>query len=269
MKINRPAIYIAILIWVCLAGCKARKAAVNGPAAGAGAVAVKKNKEKKAFYQQVRESAFDFDFVQARAKTRIELKNKRHDFTLNLRIKKDERIWASVTAILGLEVARALITPDSVIIINRLERTYIKKDIAYLQRTLSPHIDFSALQDILVGNVPDLFLEEESNLWITGGSYLAKGGENRVDYELNINAGYRPEKITVSQPEEAAVFLALFGNFKETQAGGGSAPGSIEISSVNADHFKLQLLYHTFTAGKPVDFPFSVPGRYKDVSNEL
>src|SRR5690606_17028532 len=60
----------------------------------------------------------DFHTFSGRAKTKIEMGKNVHDVTLNVRIERNKAIWLSVTAILGVEVARVLITPDSVKILN-------------------------------------------------------------------------------------------------------------------------------------------------------
>src|SRR5690606_13157953 len=67
-----------------------------------------------------------------RAKTRVEMGKSVHDVTLHVRIERDRAIWLSVTAILGVEAARILITPDSVKILNKLQGEYISKPFAYI-----------------------------------------------------------------------------------------------------------------------------------------
>src|SRR5690606_40171905 len=69
----------------------------------------------------------DFHSFSGRAKAKIEFANQQHDVTLNFRINRDQTIWISVTALLGIEVARILITPDSVKILNKLQAEYIHK----------------------------------------------------------------------------------------------------------------------------------------------
>ncbi len=73
---------------------------------------------------------------------------------VNLRMKKDSAIWISVMPMLGIEAARAMLTPDSVKIINRLERTYISTDYRFLERQFNIKVDFNTLQALLVGNQP-------------------------------------------------------------------------------------------------------------------
>jgi hypothetical protein len=70
---------------------------------------------------------------------------------VKLRMVKDSVIWASV-GLLGLEGARAFITPDSVKLLNRMEQTYTLADFRYLQKKYGVAIKFNELQDLLIGN---------------------------------------------------------------------------------------------------------------------
>ena len=72
-----------------------------------------------------------------------------------IRLKKDSVIWLSAS-LFGIEGARAILTPDSVKILNRLEQTYIAAPFSYFQKKYNVPLNFSSLQNILVGNVPDL-----------------------------------------------------------------------------------------------------------------
>src|SRR5690606_9829395 len=88
-----------------------------------------------------------------RAKTKIEMGKNIQDVTLNVRIERDKAIWLSVTAILGVEVARILITPDSVKILNKLQGEYIAKPFHYIYNYTNRGVTFAILQDLLMANV--------------------------------------------------------------------------------------------------------------------
>src|SRR5215510_10227503 len=60
--------------------------------------------------------AHQFNFNWLTAKAQVQYSNKGEEsesFDVNLRIRKDNAIWLSVTPLLGIEVARVLITRDS------------------------------------------------------------------------------------------------------------------------------------------------------------
>lgn len=69
-----------------------------------------------------------------------------------LRMYKDSLIWASITAILGIEGLRAYITKDSVKILDKQNKVYIARSVAYLTEVTALPLDLTSLQDLLIGN---------------------------------------------------------------------------------------------------------------------
>lgn len=70
--------------------------------------------------------------------------------TANIIWLKDSVLWINVKKF-GIEAARALITRDSIFVLNRLERTYTATDLSSLQRQYSLPGGFDLLQAFLLG----------------------------------------------------------------------------------------------------------------------
>ncbi len=77
---------------------------------------------------------------------------KKSDFNANLRMYKDSMIWVSITALLGIEAFRVLITPDSVKVLNKLDKVVQLRSVGYLQDVAKIPLTFTDLQNILIGN---------------------------------------------------------------------------------------------------------------------
>jgi hypothetical protein len=96
------------------------------------------------------------DFKTFNAKIKVDYQNnkgKQPDITAVVRIIKDSAIWISLSAtILNIEVYRALITKDSVILLNRQDKEVQFRSLDYLQDVTEIPFDFSTLQNLLVGN---------------------------------------------------------------------------------------------------------------------
>lgn len=253
---------LLIAALVLLAGCKTgRKAMENGTAAG-GERLIRKEKDKSAFHREVEASRLDFDWFSARGKASIATGSMDHNVTLNLRMQKDEVIWASVTAFLGLEMARALITPDSVKFFNRLERTYVSQSFDYLKEYVHPGISFELLEAALTGNTPAYLLENGEQLWQIPDGYRLEGMEKVFSYMITFSEKYKTEKIFIREQEGRGNFNIDYGNFENRS--GKSLPTFVGFSADAAEKdLKIQLTYDTFTLDEPLNFPFEVPGRYK------
>jgi Domain of unknown function (DUF4292) len=96
------------------------------------------------------------DFKTFSAKIKVQYqdgKGKNQDLTAIVRIIKDSTIWISLTAsFLSIEAYRVLITKDSVILLNKLDREVQYRSLDYLQDVTEIPFDYKTLQDLLVGN---------------------------------------------------------------------------------------------------------------------
>jgi len=135
---------VALFLAVAASGCRRSVPAISeaGAAKPAASTGIAK--------------AIDFTYLSSRGKMQFEGEGTRLSSAINLRMKKDSAIWISVVPALGIEAARALLTPDSVKVLNRLERSYMATDYRYLERMFNIKADFNTLQALLVGNQPFL-----------------------------------------------------------------------------------------------------------------
>jgi len=65
---------------------------------------------------------------------------------------KDSLIWVLINGPLGIEGVRALITADSVKVLNKQDKTYSARSVSYLQEVTELPLDLHSLQNLLIGN---------------------------------------------------------------------------------------------------------------------
>lgn len=94
----------------------------------------------------------------------------------NLRIKKGEVIQLSVVPLLGIEVARAEISPDGVLVIDRMNKRYVEVSFAEVWALANVELDFHTLQA--------LFLNE---LFLPGKGDLTHRDASAFDLEVEAN----------------------------------------------------------------------------------
>lgn len=120
-------------------------------------------KNAKALSRYVRENEFKFDWVSAKANVESLVDDKEESFDIKVSIRRDSAMLVSIQYLLGLQVAKVLITKDSVIFVNYIQKTYFKGDFNYINELLNADLDFDLLQAVLFGNSAD-FQEDESKL---------------------------------------------------------------------------------------------------------
>lgn len=89
-----------------------------------------------------------------KAKMRYQSEGQDQDFTASFRVEKDKRIWVSITgSFLGItmEAARALITPDSIMAVERIHHDAYVIPFSEAGKLLPVAVSFSDLQDLILG----------------------------------------------------------------------------------------------------------------------
>ncbi|GEM_PF-1142196 len=74
----------------------------------------------------------------------------------NIRIERGKQIWMILRPMLGIEAFRMLITPDSLRIVDRLNRQYYEKPFSYLNQLAGTSIDYITLENLLLNNLGHL-----------------------------------------------------------------------------------------------------------------
>src|SRR5688572_5828609 len=79
----------------------------------------------KKVWDTIRKNTIDFQTFSAKIKVDFEGSDgkKNPPFNAFVRLKKDSILWVNINAALGFDAFRVLITPDSVKVINKLNRT--------------------------------------------------------------------------------------------------------------------------------------------------
>lgn len=95
----------------------------------------------------------DFNYLVIKSKINFKAQGNSTNLTANIRMKKDSLIWLSITPGMGIEVLRAIVTPDSVKVINRLENKYEAYSISYINQKLGVDLNYYNLQNLLVGDM--------------------------------------------------------------------------------------------------------------------
>lgn len=120
-------------------------------------------KSAKTLSKHVKENEFRFDWVSAKANVQSLVEDKEENFDIKVSIRKDSAMLVSIQYLLGLQVAKVLITKDSVKFVDYVHKTYFKGDFNYINDLLNADLDFDLLQAVLFGNSAD-FQDDDAKL---------------------------------------------------------------------------------------------------------
>lgn len=252
-EIGYGIVFFALMA-LFVAGCSSKK---RLPKSNVSAIE-RSTAEKIAAIQQ---NQISFNQLSIKAKSTINLDGNSNDVTINIRIANEEKIWLSVTAIAGLEVARMLITPDSIKIINRLESTYIRKPFSFIHGYTNSQVSFATLQSLLVGNVWAQIFAQKHEINPTDTQVRLIGDLSTIHYQLDFN---QLLKLSVLSLEDRGAQQQLLVNYSDFyDEGGQQLPHQVKLSSlVGAKSVQAELKYTKVEKDILLDFPFSVPKRF-------
>jgi hypothetical protein len=258
----RKNILNKLLIAGCLlvmAGCTARKQLVTNKTPVVEPRVVKSDSRLIA----IKSHQLVFNTFSAKAATKLNIDGSSNDVTLNMRIDHDKKIWVSITALLGIEVARAIITPDSIQIINKLQGVYIKKPFSYIYTYANKQINYNMLESILVGNaIPGILNDDKTNLQADNGMINLTGNLQDLVYTLMLNPDMKVAQLNLSNPnEEQSLQVA---NSVFINQGAQLIPSQIDILSVSQNKkVQANLHYTKVDLDQPLQYPFNIPESYK------
>ena len=198
-----------------------------------------------------------------KGKAQININGEENDVTLNIRIKKDETIWFSVTALGGaIEAARGIITPDSILLMNRLQKTAIRKPFSYIHSYTNSQINFGWLQAILTGNNIKELMTVKSTLTQENDVWLLSGMQQKLAYRVLFNAFLKPANLTLNDAAEGQGLKVEYDKY--TVVPGGIFPSNVQISSaVGNKKISVAVEFVKIDHNVAVEFPFTVPRSFE------
>ncbi len=180
----------------------------------------------------------------------------------NIRVRRDSAIWMNVSKI-GLEAGRALIRPDSVFILDRLNRTYYARPLAYVESEYNLPADFNLLQEMILGNA--ILLDEDNvNSKKLPDQYILTANTN--DYQTEYRLGTVPyllKEMSVNDDAHQRSFSIDFDEYKKINQYHFSHRRNIELNSEETGDGTIKINFSKVEIDVPKSMPFSVSSRYQ------
>lgn len=260
MKRNTLNSFI-LIAFVMAAGCRPKKVIVDTPPVVASTAPVKAD-EKPQNLALLKSKDLIFNTLSLKGKTKLILNDDEQNVTLSIRMLKDKKIWISVTGLAGIEGIRALITPDSILIRNNLQKTYLKKPFNYIYGFTNKQVNFTLLQSIFAGNTVAEFMTERSALVQDNGVWILNGTSGSLNYRNTFNTLLKVAELTLNDADAAQALKVSYGNY--TPVNKALFPSSLKINSVSgAKKIDLTIDFTKIESNIPLDYPFTVPKNYE------
>lgn len=237
----------------------------------------KVNAEVIAFADTLKNYYTNFKYFQTKLKISYKDDKNKQNIKGSLRLKKDSFIWISARA-LGFEVARFLLTPDSVKFMNKMKSEYFKGDYSFIEKNLNIKLDFQTIQSILIN---ELFVLPKSKtakfegfeLFSDSTSFVLKKNTHNKNMPDSVYQGIKINKsysrIINSKSSDSKfnrVFEINYSDFNDLA--NSKFPFLLKINiKQNKKNINLNLIYYKLKLDKSFSPSFRVPASYKQIKN--
>jgi hypothetical protein len=209
-------------------------------------------------------------------------------FKGSMKIQKDSIIWIQMSAPIVGEVARVLITPDSVKFINRLKKEYFVGDFEYLNEALKIDLDFETIQSVLTNSVFEYCKEDNrsfirnfkgkvvDNKYVFISSRASKINRkikkdktkklNHINYQrFEIDPSiYRITDVFVRQFDEPRSLLIKYSDFKDFDEQ--KFPQQLQFDVRDAKHLlSCKIKFNKIIYDQKLKYSFRISSKFKKI----
>lgn len=222
--------------------------------------------------REVERNQFEFDNLETKFNVKVKGDNN-IGLKGQMRMQNDSVIWISLSLKLGIEVARVMITDDSVKFMNRTNKTYFSESVESFRdsgvRELgnSGVLEFGNLgildflQDLLVGNDVLLSKNDKFKVTIEDDNYKLTSDKNTFlvtpktfkvkSYQLSAISG------------QLSAVSVKYDNFQEVN--GRLLPTKIILDAGDIFDINIEIDYSEIKVGEKLEFPFNISKKYNRI----
>lgn len=215
--------------------------------------------------QNLKENRLDFLTFSAKLKVNYaDVNGSQPEGTVVVRLYKDSAIWISLSgSILNLELYRILVTPDSVTILNKLDKTVERLPFRFMEDMAHIPLNFSSLQDLIVGN--PIYIGDSISGFQSSGKNILIATEGSVFKNIlalsPVSKLVQTSILTENDPIKKRTINLFYGDYQNLNPGNFSITREIIVD--DESEIKIALNFKQQEFNKELSLTFNVPSNYK------
>lgn len=271
-KIQIAASAALLLTALLFSACSTQRRAVRAPIREQG---------EQFLIDQLKAHELKFHRFACKFSVAYEADKKKTEFSGSMRVLHDSIIWISISPALNIEAMRFVLTPDSVKLLNRLNRTFLVRDFNYINKLLNKNLDFDMAQAFLLGNDFSLYENNTFKASVDNDQYkLSTSNRLRIrlnarrnDNNVSIPIQYiwlDPQSFKISKvvlqetDQENRRFVANYSNYE---------PVADQLFPMNAvfrietetQKVEIRIEYSKISLEQEQNYPFRIPEGYEEI----
>ena len=184
------------------------------------------------------------------------------NLSADIRILKDEKILISIR-FFGITMAKGLITPTEVKYYEKSGSSYFEGDYSTLSKWLGTDLDFTKMQNMLIGEAFDNLEQGKYDSSVENGFYKLedKSSKNTLKTFLFEASMFLIKKQQIQQIDENRILTVDYPNHKQYDKI--SFPTALNIEALNNEKkTQIDIQYSSVKFNDELSFPYSVPSGY-------
>lgn len=248
---------ILFLVILVMVSCKPKQILAESQATG-------NEISSKEIIQKHYNNTVDFSTLYIKANAKYEDSKNTQNVTAEIRIKNNEKILISVR-VLGITMAKALITPDKVYYYEKINNTFFEGNFELLSRWLGTELDYQKVQNLFLGKPIDNLIQHNYKASVENQLYKLKNQQEELIKEFFFEAGnflLKQQKITHAQKQQQLqINYPEYNKFENT-----ILPLNFSIIATQPkDTINIDINYKNITFNEDLSFPYSVPEGYEQI----
>lgn len=248
---------LSFLIFILLVSCKPKAILAEGSASNI------ISPEK--IIEQHYNNKIDFSTLYIKASARYEDEKNTQNVQAEIRIKKDEKILVSIR-VLGITMAKALITPTSVQYYEKIGNKYFEGDFSALSNWLGTDLDFQKVQNLFIGKPIDDLHKGNYVVSIIEKLYkLQSNLDGKTDKSFYFESdNFLVKRQEINQSFSDRTLEIIYPDYKRYQEA--ILPLSLSLNArQNEAKTNIEIEYKNVSFNEELSFPYSVPEGYERI----
>ena len=205
----------------------------------------------------------NFKTAYIKADVRYQDANETLNLSADIRIQEDEQILVSIR-FFGITMAKGLITPTEVKYYEKSGSSYFEGDYTTLSKWLGTDLDFTKVQNMLIGEAFDNLEQGTYESSVENGLYKLEdnSSKNTVKTFLFEASQFLIKQQQIQQANQNRTLKVDYPNHKQYDKV--TFPTALNIDANNqGKQTKIDIEYSSVKLNDELSFPYSVPSGYK------
>ncbi len=270
MRVTKIIAYIALIAMLgvlTFAACKPKQRIITS-------TTPVQDKEHNQLFLDILDSAYNFQTLSARLNMDLAIGTRALSSKASLRMIRDKALQLSIQPLFGVEMFRLHVDPDSLILLDRMDRQYVKESLASLKETYPVGFDFYSLQALFSNKIFVSGKSETEEADYRKFTYsqpsamyqlTAKDEASGIEYSFTVNGDDRVTFSHLLLPEKKYSLQWGYTNF--VMLGEKAFPHKMDISATTSNRkIAAELLFSNVVTGQPLQLSMNIPENYRRAS---